>query len=229
MDYVFQPPVINSLEVIGSSARFAVRRIYCVGRNYSAHVREMNKGIDNREPPFFFQKPADALVQSGSTIAYPLLTRNLHHEVELVVALGKGGTNIRAADALGHVFGYAVGVDLTRRDLQAVAKEKSWPWESAKAFDHSAPIGPIAAVKDHGHCVDRPISMSINGHSRQSANTSDMTWRVADVISKLSESFELHTGDLIMTGTPEGVGAIEKGDEIIALVEGLPQLTFTVS
>jgi fumarylpyruvate hydrolase len=229
MNYVFPPPPVESLEIFGTLCRFAVRRIYCVGRNYAAHVREMNKGVDSREPPFFFQKPADAIVHNGQVLPYPSLTKSLHHEVELVVALQSGGSRIDVSEALSHVFGYAVGVDLTRRDLQVVAKDKSWPWESAKAFDHSAPIGTIAAVKDFGHVENCAITLLVNQKPRQTSNTSDMTWGVSEIVSKLSEQFELKTGDIIMTGTPEGVGTIERGDVVTANIEGLPALSFEIA
>ena len=227
--YVISPPDVASLPVQGTDARFPVRRIYCVGRNYLAHVREMNEGADERDPPFFFQKPADSIVHSGGCAPYPTLTRSLHHEVELVVAISKGGAFIPKDQALAHVFGYGVGIDLTRRDLQTVAKDKGWPWEMGKSFDHSAPLGALAPASDVGHDESRKISLTVNGETRQSSTIAHMTWSVPEIISKLSEHYRLEPGDIIMTGTPEGVGALQIGDVLAAEVSGLPPLTITIT
>ena len=227
--FIIAPPEAASLPVIGTQARFPVRRIYCVGRNYLAHVREMNEGADERDPPFFFQKPPDSMVHDGGVVPYPSLTKSLHHEVELVVALASGGSNIAQDKALDLVFGYGVGVDLTRRDLQTIAKDKGWPWEMGKSFDHSAPLGALAPAADVGHRTDLAITLSVNGTLRQSSTIAHMTWNVAEVISKLSEHYRLEAGDIIMTGTPEGVGAVGIGDIIEACVEGLPKLTITIT
>lgn len=221
------PPAQVSLAVSDTTSRFPVRRVYCVGRNYEKHVLEMNEGADLRDPPFFFQKPADAVVEDGSTIPYPAMTSDLQHEVELAACVGTGGTNIAMADALSHVAYYAISIDLTRRDLQFLAREKSWPWEMGKAFDHSAPIGPLVPAAMAGHGV-RTISLSVNGTERQNSDTAHMTWSVAEVISKLSEQYRLEPGDIILTGTPEGVGALEPGDVIVAQASGLPPLTVTI-
>ena len=225
--FVVPPPPQASLPVVGTSIRFPLWRVYCVGRNYLEHVREMKEGADERDPPFFFQKPADAIVHDGSASPYPPGTSNLHHEVELVVAIARGGRNIPVASALDHVFGYGVGIDLTRRDLQTVAKNKGWPWEMGKSFDHSAPIGALtpASVVGHG---SRRIRLKVNGAVRQDSTTAHMTWSVAEIVAELSKQYELHAGDVIMTGTPEGVGAVVAGDRIEAEVEGLAPLTITI-
>ncbi len=225
--FIITPPEPASLPIQGTEARFPIRRIYCVGRNYLAHVREMNEGGDERDPPFFFQKPLDAVVHDGGVVPYPSLTASLHYEVELVAAIAIGGANIPLATALDHVLGYGVGLDMTRRDLQTIAKDKGWPWEMGKAFDHSAPLGMLVPANVTGH-APRNISLSVNGDVRQSSNTAQMTWSVTEVISKLSEHYRLEPGDVIMTGTPEGVGAVHIGDKIFAEVEGLPTLTITI-
>jgi fumarylpyruvate hydrolase len=227
--FVITPPVAASLPVTGMAARFPVRRIYCVGRNYLAHVREMNEGADERDPPFFFQKPADSIVNDGESVPYPTLTKSLHHEVELVVAISKGGANIPQDTALDHVFGYGVGIDLTRRDLQTVAKDKGWPWEMGKSFDHSAPLGALAPASDVGHRADLAIKLAVNGKTRQSSTIAHMTWSVPEIISKLSEHYRLEPGDIIMTGTPEGVGSVDVGDVLEASVDGLPALKVTIT
>ena len=217
-----------TLEIAGSSRRFPVRRVYCVGRNYLAHVREMREGADERDPPFFFQKPRDSIVEDGGVVPYPPKTVDLHHEVELVVAIAKAGRDITRARALDHVFGYGVGVDLTRRDLQTLAREKGWPWEMGKSFDHSAPLGPIAPAASVGHDASRGISLSVNGVTRQSSTTAHMTWSPDEIIAKLSEYERLEPGDLIMTGTPEGVGPLIPGDAVSARIDGLPALNFRI-
>ncbi len=227
-EFALPPPDIVSLPIAGGDERFPVRRIYCVGRNYLAHIREMNEGADERDPPFFFQKPRDAVVHDGESVPYPPLTSSFHHEVELVVAIGSGGADIPQARALDHVFGYGVGIDLTRRDLQTVAKDKGWPWEMGKSFDASAPLGALARARDVGHRTDRRIALSVNGAVRQHSTIAHMTWSAAEVVSKLSEQYRLEPGDLIMTGTPEGVGAVAAGDRLEATIEGLPGLTVTI-
>lgn len=211
----------------GSSARFAVRRILCVGRNYAAHAREM--GADLREPPFFFTKPADAVCDSGTAVPYPSLTGNLHHEVELVVAIGTGGADIAAAAALAHVWGYGVGIDLTRRDLQNAAKAKGHPWDWGKAFDLSAPCGPLTPAAAIGSLADARIELTVNGTVRQSATTADMIWSVPEIIAAASTAIRLEPGDLIYTGTPEGVGPVVAGDRLVAQVVGLASLEIVIS
>jgi fumarylpyruvate hydrolase len=216
-----------TVAISGTAARFPVHRIYCVGRNYAAHVREM--GSDpTREPPCFFTKPADAVVANGAPVRYPTRTSNLHHEVELVVAIGKGGKQIPAAEAHEHVFGYAVGNDLTRRDLQAQAKDNGLPWDVAKAFDHSAPISAIRPVTEGGHLTSGRIWLEVNGQARQDANLSDLIWSVPEIVAELSTLFELQPGDLIFTGTPAGVGAVQRGDSIVAGIDGLDTLRTTI-
>jgi fumarylpyruvate hydrolase len=226
MDFVIAPPSVPSAPVAGSQQRFAVRRIYCVGRNYAEHAIEM--GHSDREAPFFFLKPADALlpVAAGETgtMAYPGLTRNLHHEVELVVALGRGGRDIPAAQALAHVWGYAVGLDMTRRDLQAEMKQAGRPWCVAKGFEASAPIGPITPAADVPGVHRAPIALDVNGTVRQLSHIDRMIWSVAEIIEHLSAAWTLAPGDLIYTGTPAGVAAVVAGDVIEARVEGLEPL-----
>ena len=224
-DYVLAPPAQAAVPVEGEAGLFPVRRILCVGRNYAAHRREM--GGDDRDPPFFFAKPADALVPPGQDAAYPSATKNLHHEIELVVALKSGGANIPVDQALTHVYGYAVGVDLTRRDLQNAAKDKGQPWESSKAFDASAPISAIRrtnAAPPQGR-----IAVSVNGQVKQDAVVADMIWNVAEIIAEASKLWTLAPGDLIYTGTPEGVGPLVKGDRVEGEIAGVGQLTFTVA
>ena len=222
--FAFPPPAPSTVPVEGGDSVFPVRRILCVGRNYAAHRREM--GGDERDPPFFFAKPADAVVQPGDDVPYPTVTADLHHEIELVVALKSGGTNIAPETALDHVFGYAVGVDLTRRDLQGAAKAKGQPWEAGKAFDASAPISAIKPAT--GPLADGAVTLSVNGQLRQSGKISDMIWSVPEIIAEASKLWTLAAGDLIFTGTPEGVAAIVRGDKVEGQVEGVGQLTFTV-
>ena len=216
--------------IAGRSETFPIRRVHCVGRNYAEHAREM--GASGREPPFFFGKPADAVmpVADGSLgrIAYPPRTANLHHEVELVVAIGRTGAGIAPADALGHVFGYAVGIDLTRRDLQAELKKKGQPWEMAKAFDQSAPLGPLHPAAECGHLPAAAISLTVNGAERQRGNLADMIWSVAEIVAELSTYVELWPGDLIFTGTPAGVGPLVRGDQVEASVDGLSKLRLLI-
>ncbi len=226
MSFLFSPPATVSVPVMGESRAFPVHRIYCVGRNYEEHAKEM--GFTGREPPFFFLKPADALVvvaagQTG-TMPYPSQTSNLHHEIELVVAIGKGGKNIKAADAAQHIYGYAVGLDMTRRDLQNDMKKQGRPWCIGKAFDHSAPIGPITPLAHAGDVNNADIRLQVNDSDRQRSNVSKLIWNVAETIEHLSAAWELQPGDLIYTGTPEGVAAVVKGDKLVGEVAGLGQL-----
>jgi len=230
-EFVFAPPATVSVPVVGQPARFPVHRIYCVGRNYEDHAKEM--GFTGREPPFFFMKPADALVvvdagQTG-TMAYPTLTKNLHHEIELVVAIGTGGKNILAADAHKHIYGYAVGLDMTRRDLQNDMKKQGRPWDIGKGFEQSAPIGPIVPVAQAGDAENAEISLQVNGTDRQRSTVSKLIWNVAETIEHLSAAWELQPGDLIFSGTPEGVAAVVSGDTLVGAVAGLPTLTVKIA
>ena len=220
-----------TVPIAGSEQAFPVRRIYCIGRNYAAHAREM--GSDpSREPPFFFQKPTDAIqVVMPGTVAdhpYPTLTKNYHYEVELVVALGKGGRNIAAADALDLVYGYSLGLDMTRRDLQREMGDQKKPWEIGKSFDRSAPIGPIHPVAKVGHYSDGAIWLKVNGQTKQNATLKHMIWSVAEQISRLSQAFELMPGDIIYSGTPENVGPVVRGDVIEIHIDGLPNLSVRI-
>ena len=230
-EFVFTPPPTVSIPVVGQPARFPVHRIYCVGRNYEDHAKEM--GFTGREPPFFFMKPTDALVvveadQTG-TMAYPTLTKNLHHEIELVVAIGVGGKNILAADAHKHVYGYAVGLDMTRRDLQGEMKKQGRPWDIGKGFEQSAPIGPIVPKAQAGDAESAEISLQVNGTDRQRSQVSKLIWNVAETIEHLSAAWELQPGDLIFSGTPEGVAAVVSGDTLVGQVAGLPSLTVKIA
>lgn len=224
MSYVFPPAPLPTVTVAGSQSLWPVRRIYCVGRNYAEHAREMGHDPD-RDPPFFFSKPADAVVASGTTIAYPPETRDLHYEAELVVAIGNGGRDIPESAAANHVWGHAVGNDLTRRDLQKVAKAKGRPWDFAKGFDHSAVIGPIRPVAETGYMSKGAIRLRLNGVTRQEADLDTMIWSVPEIIAILSRSIALMPGDLIMTGTPAGVGALVPGDRCVASIDGLGEVT----
>lgn len=226
MTYLFPPAPQVAVPVVGSDALFPVRRVYCVGRNYAEHAAEM--GADRREPPFFFSKPADALVPGGGDLPYPPATANLQHEVELVVALQRGGADIAAADALDCVFGYAVGIDLTRRDLQTRAKEKGHPWDMGKGFDHSAPLSALRPAAQIGHPVAGAISLRVNGQTRQRGDLAQMTWPVAEVIAHLSRMVELAPGDLIFTGTPAGVSTVVRGDLIECAVDAVGELSITL-
>ncbi len=226
MSYVFEPTPVVSVPVMGTTERFPVHRIYCVGRNYEEHAKEM--GFTGREPPFFFMKPADAalVVNTGETgdMPYPSLTKNLHHEIELVVAIGKGGANIQPADALAHVYGYAVGLDMTRRDLQNDMKKQGRPWCIGKGFDRSAPIGPITPATQAGDVAHAEIYVQVNGEDRQRSHVSQLIWNIAETIAHLSAAWTLQPGDLIYTGTPEGVGAVLPGDTMVGAVTGLGEL-----
>lgn len=230
-EYVIPAPAVVSIPVVGQAGRFPVRRIYCVGRNYEDHAKEM--GFSGREAPFFFMKPADAIVvvEDGETgtIAYPALTKNLHHEIELVAAIGTGGRDIVAAEAHKHIFGYAVGLDMTRRDLQADMKKQGRPWDIAKGFDQSAPIGPIVPVAHAGDVEKADISLQVNGTTRQTSNVAKLIWTIAETIEHLSAAWELQPGDLIFTGTPEGVAAVVAGDVLEGSVGGLPMLKLEIA
>ncbi len=228
MNFVITPPPVPAIAVANSKDKFPVRRIYCVGRNYAAHAREMGKDPD-REPPFFFSKPADAVAGDGATIAYPPETGDLHYEGELVVALGRGGADIEVARALDHVWGYAIGNDLTRRDVQDVAKKMGRPWDLAKGFDNSAVIGPVHPLAETGPLERGSIRSSVNGEVRQQGDLADMIWPVADVIALLSRQVRLQPGDLIMTGTPAGVGTLAPGDRCVVEIEGLGALTTVIA
>lgn len=223
---VFAGPSPVSLPVVGTDRRFPVRRVYCVGRNYVEHAKEM--GFTGREPPFFFMKPADALVwvAEGSTgsVDYPPGTSDLHHEIELVLAMGQGGANLKAEQALEHVYGYAVGLDMTRRDLQGEAKKLGRPWEIGKAFDQSAPIGSIVPAAQAGKPAEATITLSVNGTLRQSSSVSKLIWSIPEIIEHLSRYWRLEPGDLIFTGTPEGVAAVNRGDELHGAVAGVGDL-----
>src|SRR3954469_15102256 len=223
-DFVVAPPPVPVVPVEGEAGGFPVRRILCVGRNYAAHRREM--GGDDRDPPFFFAKPADAIVPPGQDVPYPPRTANLHHEIELVVAIKAGGKDVPVAQALDLVFGYAVGVDMTRRDLQNAAKDKGQPWDASKGFDASAPISPILPWT--GPAPQGRISLSVNGQVRQDASVADMIWNVPEIVSEASKLWTLAPGDLIYTGTPEGVGPLVRGDKVAGEVEGVGSLSFTV-
>ena len=220
MAFVFDPPAQPSVAVSGSDDRLPVRRIFCVGRNYAAHAREMGKDPD-RDPPFFFTKPADAVVESGEAIAYPPETENFHYEAELVAVIGTGGINIPEEKSLDHVWGYAVGNDLTRRDLQLKAREQGRPWDWGKAFDRSAVIGPVHPVTKVGHPDKGAIRLTVNGEVKQDADLAELIWSVPEIISILSHSMELRPGDLIMTGTPAGVGPLVEGDVCVVEIDGL--------
>ena len=231
MNFVITPRERVSVPVVGSVDRFPVNRIYCVGRNYEEHAKEM--GFTGREPPFFFLKPTDAIVavEAGTTgtIPYPPLTNNLHHEIELVVAIGTGGKNIKAADAHKHIYGYAVGLDMTRRDLQAEAKKLGRPWCIGKGYDHSAPIGPITPAAQAGDVANAEIALQVGGKDRQRSNVSKLIWNIGETIEHLSAAWELQPGDLIYTGTPEGVAAVVSGDTMVGSVAGLVELRVKVA
>jgi fumarylpyruvate hydrolase len=230
MSYVVAAPVQASLPVVGLVDRFPIHRIYCVGRNYEDHAKEM--GHTGREAPFFFMKPADAalVAEAGQTVdmPYPTLTANLHHEVELVVAIGKGGCNISAADALQHIYGYAVGLDMTRRDLQNDMKKQGRPWCIGKGFEHSAPMGPVTPAAQAGVIGSAEIALQVNGQDRQRSSVAKLIWNIAETIEQLSAAWTLQPGDLIFTGTPEGVGAVVRGDLLQASVQGLAPLQVRV-
>jgi fumarylpyruvate hydrolase len=218
-DYVIAPPAAIAVPVKGGGS-FPVRRIYCIGRNYADHAREMGHDPE-KEPPFFFGKPADALVTGGADMPYPSLTSDLHHEIELVVALGGGGRDLTPDQALAAIFGYAAGIDMTRRDLQGEAKKLARPWDMAKGFDHSAPIGDIVPARTAGHPQAGAIRLAVNGETRQDGDLSQLLWRVPDAIAYLSRFVEVRPGDLVFTGTPAGVGAVVRGDRLEGEIEGV--------
>ena len=221
--FVFPPAPRPSVAISGSTERFPVRRVFCVGRNYAAHAREMGKDPD-REPPFFFTKPADAVCDAGSAIPYPPLTDDLHFEMELVVAIGQGGKDIAPDAAEAHIWGYGAGIDLTRRDLQQQAKDKGRPWDWGKAFDHSAPCGPLHLAENIGHPTKGRIWLAVNGETRQDGDISQLIWNVPEIVAIVSASMRLQAGDLIYTGTPAGVGAIVAGDRITGGIDGLGEI-----
>jgi fumarylpyruvate hydrolase len=224
-DFAIPAPAVPSLPIEGSEARFPVHRIYCIGRNYGKHVKEMG-GDPKDQPPIFFMKPADAVVAPGQPVPYPSATKTLHHEIELVVALKAGGANVPVERTLDLVFGYAVGVDLTRRDLQNVAKDSGSPWDSAKGSDASA---PCSAIRPGSAPPSGRIAIAVNGQTKQDGALADMIWSVAEIIAKCSELWTLQPGDLIFTGTPDGVGPLARGDHVLGEVEGVGQVEFTVS
>ena len=221
--YAIPAPPVTTVDVAGTDAVFPVARVYCVGRNYAEHAIEMGHDPE-RELPFFFMKPADAVVTAGR-LPFPTQTRELHHEIELVVALGEGGSDIPVDRALDHVFGYAVGLDMTRRDLQAAAKQAGRPWDMAKGFDHSAPTGSIRPAEEIGHPTQGAVRLHINGEPRQEGDLDQQIWKVPETISYLSTLVSLRAGDLIMTGTPKGVGRVEPGDRLEGHIDGVGDLT----
>ncbi len=231
MSFVITPPPAVTVPVVGTSARFPVNRVYCVGRNYEEHAKEM--GFTGREPPFFFFKPTDTVlvVEAGQTgeMDYPSLTKNLHHEIELVVAIGTGGRNIKAADAHKHIFGYAVGLDMTRRDLQGEMKKQGRPWEIGKSFEQSAPIGPITPAAQAGDVANAELFIQVDGQDRQRSNVSKLIWNIGEIIEHLTAAWDLRAGDLIYTGTPEGVAAVVSGQTMVCGVAGLEGLTVKVA
>ena len=227
MIFVIPVPAIPALDVKGTEAKFPVHRIYCIGRNYAEHAREMGHDPD-REPPFFFQKPADALLPNGGDFPYPAKTSDLHFELELVVALGQGGVNREAAKALDYVYGYAVGIDMTRRDLQAEAKKLGRPWEVGKAFEKSAPCSAIVPASQIGHPSQGAIWLTVNGKTRQRGDLSQLIWSIPESISHLSSFFTLAPGDLLFTGTPAGVGATQRGDRLQGGVDGVGEIEIRV-
>jgi len=230
MDYAVAPPPIQALAVAGRNERFPVNRVFCVGRNYAAHAREMGKDPD-RDPPFFFMKPANAVVQAGqeeTSVSYPPMTKNFHHEVELVVMIGIGGKDISVDRALESVYGYAVGLDMTRRDLQLEARDKGRPWEFGKSFSTSAPIGPVHRALDIGHPREGTISLTVNGNTKQSSDIAKLIWSVPECVAYLSQYETLEPGDIIMTGTPEGVNAVVRGDVMVGAIVGLGSIVVRV-
>ena len=227
-DYIFAPPEPASVAIDGESKRFPVRRIFCVGRNYAAHAREMGMDPD-REPPFFFTKPADTVVDTGAAIPYPPETSDFHHEIELVIAIGKSGVDVSPERALDLIYGYAVGIDLTRRDLQMIARKAGRPWDWGKAFDLSAPCAPLRKVADCGHQTKGRIWLEVNGVIKQDADLAELIWPVADIVSFVSHSMTLQPGDLIYTGTPAGVGPLVPGDKVKGGIDGLGEIAITIT
>jgi fumarylpyruvate hydrolase len=222
-----EPAAVVTLPIVGQETRFPVNRIYCVGRNYADHAREMGHDPD-REPPFFFMKPANTIVTDGGDFPYPTLSSDVHHEIEMVVALSRGGSNIDVSQALDHVYGYAVGLDMTRRDLQGAAKKLGRPWDTGKAFDFSAPCAALHRVADVGHPSKGAVKLTVNGETRQQGDLSDLIWNVAETIAYLSTLFALQPGDLIFSGTPAGVGPVVRSDVMVASIDGLAPLTVRV-
>jgi fumarylpyruvate hydrolase len=227
MNYVFTPPAVTALPVRGSDQLFPVRRVYCVGRNYAAHAIEMG-GDPDKEPPFFFQKNPDNIVPGGGSFPYPSATSDVHHEIELVAVLSKGGENIPVEAALDHVFGYAVGLDMTRRDLQGEAKKLGRPWECGKAVEHSAPMSEIVPAAEFGHPDSGAIRLKVNGKIVQEGDLNQLVWKVPEAIAYLSGLFRLAPGDVIMTGTPAGVGPVKRGDVLEGHIDGVADLKVTV-
>lgn len=221
--FAIEAPEQVSLEITGTAERFPVRRIYCVGRNYVAHVREMG-GNEDRDPPIFFQKPTDAIVLNDSVVAYPTKTADYHHEMEMVIALKSGGYNISEDDALSHIYGYGVALDMTRRDIQGNGK----PWEIAKSFDQSCPCGPITPADKSGHIAGGEIKLTVNGETRQVSDIDLLIWKIPEIIANLSTYFELKPGDIILTGTPHGVGPVKPGDVLVGTIAGLEALTVRI-
>ncbi|MDG1473154.1 MAG: fumarylacetoacetate hydrolase family protein [Ascidiaceihabitans sp.] len=228
MTYVFTPPPQASLAVVNSTDRFPVRRVFCVGRNYEAHAREMGNDPD-REPPFFFTKPSDAAIDTPCAIPYPVQTNDLHHEIELIIAIGKGGHDIAEDDVPNHIWGASVGIDLTRRDMQQIAKDTRRPWDMSKGFDNSAPIAPIMPLADVPSLTQGRIWLAVNGDIRQDADIADLIWSVNEHVAYLSRSVALAAGDIIMTGTPAGVAAVGKGDVMTGGVDGIGTLEVTIT
>lgn len=228
MTYVFPPAPQASVAIAESENRIPVRRIFCVGRNYAAHAREMGKDPE-RDAPFFFTKPADAVVETGVAIPYPPETSNFHYEAELVVVVGKGGRNIPEEESNDHIWGYAIGNDLTRRDLQLEAREKGRPWDWGKSFDRSAIIGPVFPVDQVGHPSSGRITLTVNGDTKQDADINELIWSVPEIVSILSHSIEIAPGDLIMTGTPAGVGPLVEGDSCVVSIDGLGSIQTTIA
>lgn len=226
-DQLVFPAIEPTLLPVDGGGLFPVRRIYCVGRNYVSHIREM-KEADERDPPFFFQKPRDAIVGDGAVVPYPPDTNDFQYEIELVAAIGKNGSDIDVAAALDHVWGYAVGIDLTRRDRQRDARDLQLPWEAGKSFDHSAPCGAIHPASKLGHPSEGAITLSVNGAERQRGDLNEMIWNVAEIVAQLSRQMTLRVGDLIFTGTPAGVGPVVRGDRILGAIEALGTLTVTI-
>lgn len=223
MELAIDPPTLTLAAVHGTDEAFPIGRVFCVGRNYAAHAREMGKDPD-RDPPFFFTKFPDAYVPTGQAVPYPPGTENYHHEIELTVAIGEGGKDIGEADALGHVFGFATSLDMTRRDLQLDAREKGRPWDTGKNFEHSMPMAPIHRIAETGPMTTGAISLTVNGETRQEADLAELIWSTAEIIEHLSRLYTLRPGDLIMTGTPAGVGPVVAGDELVGHIEGLTDL-----
>lgn len=224
MAFPFEPAALASIEVLGTCDRFPVHRIYCIGQNYLLHAQEMGASID-RDRPMFFMKPADAVVTGNADVPYPQATANLHHEVEMIVALSSGGRAIPVEKALACVYGYGVGLDLTRRDLQLEAKQKGRPWDTAKGFDDSAPVSALRRVSEMGHPTAAELRLNVNGECRQKSDIGQMAWNVAEIINALSGFYELKAGDLIFTGTPSGVGPLQVGDHFVAMLGDIATLS----